>query len=188
VMASRDCRGAPSFCTVASVGPPAGTMIQTARGGVSLAIRSSSDAEPVAPSPPSCFTESALKSETTSLCPPRISRRVIFAPMRPNPTIPNCMSVAPSSRLSSAGVPPAVARAPPPRSRSPNRSLKSLLTRRLQGCQPRLQIAAQMHPQRSPPAVSQYLEIPTRLRCLHDHERIFLSRHRQFDRIVACDL
>ena len=42
---------AASFCTVASVGPPAGTMIQTARGGVSLAIRSSSEAEPVAPSP-----------------------------------------------------------------------------------------------------------------------------------------
>src|SRR5215469_12987418 len=67
-------------------------MIQTARGGFSFVTRSSREVDPVAPSSPSCFTASELRSETTSECPPRIRRRVMLAPMRPSPTIASCIA------------------------------------------------------------------------------------------------
>ncbi len=54
-----------SVWTVCSVGSPAGTMIQTARGASSLETRSSSDDAPVAPLLSASPTASALKSNAT---------------------------------------------------------------------------------------------------------------------------
>src|ERR1700722_7005599 len=45
-----------------------------------------------------------------------------------------------------------------------------------------------MHPQGPPAAVGEHLEIPARLRCLDDSERVFLSWNRQFDGVAAGDL
>ena len=50
-----------------SVGSPAGTMIQTERGGSSFETRSSSEEAPVAPWPSASLTASALKSNATHL-------------------------------------------------------------------------------------------------------------------------
>ena len=82
---------ASSF-TVDSVISPAGTITQAARGCSSLATKSSSESAPAAPSEASEATASGLTSKTTHSCPSRISRRTRFAPIRPRPTIPSCMS------------------------------------------------------------------------------------------------
>ena len=63
--------------------------------------------------------------------------------------------------------------------------LLSLLNRGLQSCQARLQIAAEMHPQCPSATVGEHLEIPARLGCLDDSERVFLSWNRQFDGVAA---
>ena len=76
-------------CTVCSVGAPAGTISHAIRGFPSLLTKSSSDEEAMEPSPAIFFTLSALKSVTTTSCPPRIRRRVMLAPILPRPTIPN---------------------------------------------------------------------------------------------------
>src|ERR1700740_2534670 len=55
MIASPACKCWASFCTVCSVGPPAGTMIHTAPRGFSPADQASSDCEPnppFAPPPP----------------------------------------------------------------------------------------------------------------------------------------
>src|SRR5450759_2924307 len=70
----------------------AGTISHAARGGVSFATNSSSDDAPTAPSVTSCFTASALRSYTTHVCPFFIRRRTMFAPIRPSPIIPSCMT------------------------------------------------------------------------------------------------
>ena len=70
----------------------AGTMSHTARGGVRALTNSATDAAPVAPSPASCFTAAWLRSYTTHWCPAFISRRTMFAPIRPRPIIPSCMT------------------------------------------------------------------------------------------------
>src|SRR5579883_1571930 len=93
MMVSPGCRYSASDCTVCSVGPPAGTMIQTARGALSLLTRSCREEDPTAPSPLRSLTACRLRSETTTWCPPRIRRRVMLAPIRPSPTIPSCMRV-----------------------------------------------------------------------------------------------
>src|SRR5262249_28735274 len=69
----------------------AGTISHTARGATSFFTKSSRALEPVAPSPTSCFTASALRSYTTHWCPPRVSRRTMLAPIRPRPIIPSCI-------------------------------------------------------------------------------------------------
>ena len=51
-----------------------------------------SEDDATAPSPARPLTESALRSETTSVWPPRMRRRVIFAPIFPKPTIPSCIN------------------------------------------------------------------------------------------------
>ena len=48
---------------------------------------------PPAPAPSSFFTFSAFKSKTVHLCPPLCNRRTMFAPIRPRPTSPSCMSL-----------------------------------------------------------------------------------------------
>src|SRR6266513_5347049 len=81
-------------CSVAST-TAAGTMSQTARGLWSFLTKSSSEVEPVAPSPANCLTESALRSYTTHLWPFFCRRRTILAPILPSPTIPSCIVRAP---------------------------------------------------------------------------------------------
>ena len=66
-------------------------MIHTARGALSFETSSDSDDAPVAPSPAERCTAAASRSYATIVCPPRISRVVMLAPMRPSPTIPSCM-------------------------------------------------------------------------------------------------
>ena len=65
MIVSPACMHPTRACTVFSVGSPAGTMIQTARGAFSLPTRSSSEEEATAPSPAILFTASALRSDTT---------------------------------------------------------------------------------------------------------------------------
>src|SRR3569623_579604 len=91
MIVSPDSSFLPRSSTVASVGPPAGTMTQMRRGfGIALIIASSESA-PVAPSDASCFTASALRSYATIVWPFFMSRRAMLAPIRPSPIIPSCM-------------------------------------------------------------------------------------------------
>jgi len=62
MIASPACRCSATPCTVDSVIAPAGTMIQTVRGPVSLAARSAYESAPVAPSATSAATASGLTS------------------------------------------------------------------------------------------------------------------------------
>ena len=70
----------------------AGTMIQIARGVVSFWQKSAIDVEPVMPSPSSSFTAVAVTSKPTHSCPFFISRRTRFAPIRPRPIMPSCIT------------------------------------------------------------------------------------------------
>src|SRR4029450_5162414 len=85
----------PSSITVFSVAAPAGTITHTVRGLATLAPRPARDADAIAPSDANCFTLSALRSLTTQSCPPRMRRRTMLPPMRPNPTIPSCIFIDP---------------------------------------------------------------------------------------------
>ena len=72
----------------------AGNMSHIARGFSSLATKSSSELEPVAPSPASSCTTSAFTSYTTHRWPSRIRRRTRLAPIRPSPTMPSCIGLS----------------------------------------------------------------------------------------------
>src|SRR5216684_3961501 len=65
MMISPESMRAARSITVFSVAAPAGTMIQIALGLLSLAIKSSSDSAPVAPSLASCFTLLGFVSQPT---------------------------------------------------------------------------------------------------------------------------
>src|SRR5436305_948541 len=78
-------------CTTLSV-MPAGIITQATRGFSSFWTNSSSVFAPTAPSPASWSTVSGFVSYATAVCPSRMMRRTMLAPMRPNPIIPNCMS------------------------------------------------------------------------------------------------
>src|SRR5437667_3316508 len=208
-------RAARSF-TVCSVAWPAGTMIQTARGWFSLASRSSSDSAPMAPSPTSVFTLSALTSQTTHSCPPPINRRTMLAPMRPRPIIPSCMALSfcVRTRSGSDGIynttmaRDPVATAPGSDTSSPLRHkgvqqssckrgrLRSSLDKELDKCLDRgsqpsqsvTNIRSQMHPQRAPATFVEYFKIATGLRCFYNSESVVLIRDRQVGRLIASDL
>src|SRR5258706_3643943 len=83
------CAATPS--TAAPV-TPAGTISHTARGGVSFATRSATEVAPIAPDCASVSTAAVLWSYATHSWPAYVHRRTRFAPMRPNPIIPSCMS------------------------------------------------------------------------------------------------
>src|ERR1700693_5926406 len=103
--------------------------------------------------------------------------------MRPTPTIPNCMCIAP--------VAPAARRLSRGRSAlafETTELSESFLNRRLQSRKPRLQIASEVNPQCAPSSIRQDLKISPRLRRLHHPETVFLSRHRQFHGIIASNL
>src|SRR6266446_9298878 len=70
----------------------AGTISQTARGFLSLATRSASEAAPTAFSRARSATAFSDMSKTTHSWPPLINRRTIFAPILPNPIIASCMT------------------------------------------------------------------------------------------------
>src|ERR1039458_8358262 len=76
--------------TVASTAA-AGTINQTARGGFSLAMKSSSEAAPVAPLLAKSLTLSGFMSKTTHSWPPCNRRLTILAPILPRPIIPSCI-------------------------------------------------------------------------------------------------
>ena len=154
MMASPACMCCASFCTVASVGPPAGTMIQTARGGVSLAIKSSSEDDPVAPSPAKLLHRIGAEIGNDQLNVRRASAAAsCWRPCVPNPTIPNCMScsfcdaeIRQRDFPSSAGVPRRCRRSRLRRSQRILNMLKSFLNRCLQRCQARFQICCPDEP------------------------------------------
>jgi len=77
---------------VASVASPAGTMTHAARGVFRLATNSAVDLDATAPSEASCRTFSGFRSKTAHSCPPRIRRRTMLPPIRPNPTMPSCIN------------------------------------------------------------------------------------------------
>src|SRR6266702_5080160 len=81
-------------CSVAST-TAAGTMSQIARGFLSFLTKSLREFAPAAPSLASCFTESALRSYTTHLCPFFCRRRTMLAPILPSPIMPSCIVSAP---------------------------------------------------------------------------------------------
>src|SRR6266545_5266875 len=84
--------------TVDSVGSPAGTMIQIARGGARAETIASIEVTPLAPAVVACATASALRSYATTTCPPRVRRVTMLRPIRPRPTKPSCI-VTPEVRL-----------------------------------------------------------------------------------------
>src|SRR5436190_2574739 len=184
--------------TVFSVAGPAGTMIQTARGALSFAIKSSSKAAPVAPSPASASTFAALTSQTTHSCPPRIRRRTMFAPMRPRPIIPICITKFPlyefsvklcvSSQVSvvNDSRTSLTTEAEEASHRSTEeKSDQSLLDCRLQLSQSGINIRTQMNAQSPASTLSQHGKVSARLRGFHEPKTIFLTRHRQIVRIVT---
>ena len=87
------CRCAATvFTTPSTTGT--GSMIQTARGGLSRAMNSSTEDVPWAPAAVTAATASALASNTTHSWPCCISRRTMLAPIRPRPIIPSCMALS----------------------------------------------------------------------------------------------
>src|SRR5216683_2083818 len=76
--------------TVASTAA-AGTINQIARGVSSFFTRSAIDEAPTALARLNSSTAFGNLSKTTHLWPPARSRRVMFAPIRPNPIIPSCI-------------------------------------------------------------------------------------------------
>jgi hypothetical protein len=76
---------------VLSVIAPAGTMSQTTRGVFSFATISSSEAAVAAPFCSRAVRAAAAGSKPTTVCPPRIKRCAMLAPMRPKPIIAICI-------------------------------------------------------------------------------------------------
>ena len=70
----------------------AGTISQIARGFSSLVSRSCSEELPAAFSWTNSFTVFGDVSKTTHRWPPFKSRRTMFAPILPRPTIPSCIN------------------------------------------------------------------------------------------------
>src|SRR5438105_3768369 len=89
--ASPPSRWAATSSTTAPV-TPAGTISQTGRGGVNLPTRSATEVAPTAPERASASTAAVSWSYTTHSWPACTQRRTRFAPMRPSPIIPSCMS------------------------------------------------------------------------------------------------
>src|SRR5438128_12177970 len=153
--------------TTCSVAAPAGTITHATRGAASFATKSSSVVVPTAPSPASSWTTFAFRAHATTLWPPRMSRRAMFPPIRPRPTIPICMMSVPPHRVPLSD---------------------RLLDGRPQRLEPAPDVGAQMDPQGATAALDEHLEIPTRLRGLHDAERVCLPGHGEVRRVVARDL
>src|SRR3954470_5632275 len=153
----------------------AGTIRQIARGLASLLTKSCSDDEPVAPSLASADTASTDTSCTTHWCPPRMSRRTMFAPIRPSPTIPSCIGLS-LPRDSTSAVQTSAC------------SSQRLFDCRANRAQTGADVRAKVNPEGATPPLGQHLEIAARLRRLDDAECVRLPRHRQVLRVVGRDL
>src|SRR5208282_2955035 len=150
----------------------AGTISQIARGFCSLATNCSREAAPVAPSPESCITASALRSYATHWCPPLINRRTMFAPILPSPIIPSCIvSVLHEDFVRRAG-----------------ESGQRLLHGFRELGEIALHILAKVHAQGAPAAFREHREIAAGLCCLDHTKRVLLSGHGQVHSIVAGNL
>ena len=84
-----------SASIVLSTGPPAGTMIHTTRGALSCAQTSARSLAAAAPIPTCAFTASALRSYTTTWCPPCSRRCTMLPPIRPRPIMASCIERSP---------------------------------------------------------------------------------------------
>src|SRR3979411_2863589 len=104
----------------------------------------------------------------------------MLEPMRPRPTIPNCMPVLREFLRNESFE----------TDLRPTMALRGqgLLYQALQFCQTRIDISSQMHPQSAASPLGQHLEVSARLRCLDNPKGVFLTWHRHIECIVACDL
>ncbi len=93
-MSSASSSGRTSATVVSTTA--AGTISHTARGFCNFFTRSASEAAPTARSLVNCFTAFGDMSKTTHSWPPLMSRRTMFAPIRPSPIMPSCIVCAPS--------------------------------------------------------------------------------------------
>src|ERR1700675_1629795 len=160
-----------SAITVSSVGLPAGTITQAARGFESFLTKSSRELEPVAPSFTKPSTFAGVKSKATHLWPLRMRRLAMLPPILPRPIIPICILLC-SLLLANPFL--------ELRKRLLNRFLKCFQTGR--------HVGAEMDSQRAAVAVRENLEITSRLRCLYHAERVLLTRHGEICGVVAGDL
>src|SRR5579871_142278 len=120
-------------------------------------------------------------------------RRTILPPIRPSPIIPSCIVLLCLCSQRSFFLIPSVARNPYPlihRGYSdPSPSVRDCRKNSLlETLQPRLYILWQMHSQRTPFAIGQYLKVSPSLSRLYGSECVLLSWHRQINSIVARDL
>src|SRR5579884_3778238 len=102
-MTSPASMAAASVSMVWSVGGPAGTMTHATRGGWSCATSSWRLAAVPAPAPAASRRAASDRSNATTSWPPFSSRRVMFPPMRPRPTIPIFMRARPFLSRSDLG-------------------------------------------------------------------------------------
>src|SRR5882672_11472964 len=159
-------------CSVEST-TAAGTISQIARGFCSFLTKSSNEVEPVAPSPSNCFTESALRSYTTHLCPFFCNRRTMLAPILPSPIMPSCIASAPLCLVSETLF---------------ASSGERLLHCSCQCREPALQVFPEMGTQGTAAAFGKNGKIAAGLPRLHDSKRVLLSRNRQVLGVVAGNL
>src|SRR5947209_12071066 len=162
MMMSPACMTSASPSTVDSVASPAGTMIHTARGAFSLLTKSCKDALPVAPSFPNACTTSAERSLTTHSWPLRMSRRTMLPPIRPSPTIPNCIFLM--------------------------SFLKSVADRQIQSTEALHEVTRDVDAQRAALAFAQYLKVPACLRILHHAKGVLLSGNLHVLRMIGRNL
>src|SRR5881396_865891 len=96
MMMSPPARWGTSCSIVLSTAGPEGTITQATRRPVSCRQVSARSRAPLAPSCTCVWMTSALRSYTTTSCPPWSSRRTMLPPMRPNPIIASCIAAPPS--------------------------------------------------------------------------------------------
>src|SRR5580700_4012116 len=151
----------------------AGTISHTARGLCSFFTRSSSEVAAVAPSRATCLTDSALRSKATHWCPARCSRRTMLAPILPSPTIPSCIDISPVCFYAFQQLPALC---------------QCLANRRLQGCESRFHVLAEVHAEGASSAFREYCEIAAGLCGFDDAEGVLLIGNGKIDGVVAGDM
>src|SRR6202171_4158693 len=178
MMTSPACISFDSASIVASVILPAGSMIQAVRGLSSLLTKSSRAPAPTAPSAAMAATAFGSLSKTTVECPCFISRRTMLPPIRPKPIMPSCIGILYCCVSTT---------------RSGNRVcdhalIQRIVNRGIQYLQSRLEIALEMHAQRTAAALGQHVEIATRLRRLDHAESSLLTGYRDILGVIGGDL
>src|ERR1700756_2152314 len=108
-----------------------------------------------------------------------MSRRVMFAPIRPKPTIPICMKFSPSGRTRAEWCEERSALAVTEHPWIRGNLSQRFLHRCRESFQPGRKIGPEMHPQRPSTAFCKHLEVSARLGGFHYTERVFLAGHRR---------